>query len=171
MITKTYNFPSINFRRFWGYPCNTKNCDVEVTITLQTNKNGHLEFHINTRIWNPKHEKTFIDGDGLEVLQNFPEIATNQTYEILLYLYEKYQHREIHWGSPEQETLLHAGIAAGDLPPREEMCGNAYIQYLVDRNMYTVSYNNETYNYGNGWLNGEPIPHNDTEMMILVSSK
>ena len=168
--TKTYTFPSINFRKFWGYPCTIKNCDVELEVQAFINNNGHLVFHVNTKIWNPTHKQTFIDGDGLELLQNFQDIATNKTYQILLSLYQKYQHREIHFGSPQQEQLLHAAIAAGDLPPREPIGSNSYREYLASCNMYFTSWNGMNYEFGHGWLNGEPIPKRDSEMIITLTS-
>ena len=165
---KTYRFADINFRRFWGYPCNTKNCPVFVQTKLSFNSDGNILFSVNTQIWNPKQTATYLDGDHLALLANFLEIANDKLYQTLQELWEKYGHKEIHKGSPEQEQILHPAIAAEDLPPNEYLGSEAYRNYLRSYNMETVVHNGVSYRYGHGWVDGKPIPNSDLERLEQI---
>lgn len=166
---KTYQLANINFRRFWGYPCNTNNCPVFVQIELTPNADGNIIFSVNTQIWNPKQTKTFLNGDHLDLLENFPEIACDRFYQTLKELWNKYRHKEIHKGSPEQERILRLAIAAEDLPPSEHLGSNLYLNYLQSKNMAFITINNIQYRYGHGWVDGQPMPDSDIEQLVQVA--
>jgi hypothetical protein len=150
---KTFKFGKIDFNG-----SGRKNCAVEVTVELNTSKNGKPEFTASGEIWNPRHTYCYCAGQCLDTIAKYvknPEFKQIYTY------WKKYHLNSMHAGTIEQEDALEQWHESLQGPNKIVLFDyKRDCEYLKSIGLYEVEYEGQPYTYGTKWLYKE-IPTDD----------
>lgn len=162
------DFGKINLKKLLGNKAGRKENTLIMKITMEPDTVSYLlSFHAN--IYDPDDNLIFGGYSIIPLLARAPELKNNPIFQIVLDLCDKYQLSIINSGTKEQEYFLIDGYLKGELTTLNMDGHKDHKEYLSKHNLLITALDSgDAYTYGNGLIDGIPMPKDDLDKLIQL---
>lgn len=155
-MEKLFDLGTTNLYKFWGNKSDKKSdCHAFAKLTVAPIGSCSLLITTELFVYDTETGHCIIGGDCFSDATT-PDLLKSDLFNTILNIHDKYQHKIIRTGTPEQMTVLKEAIANKEITSLSPSSVDEHKAYLEAHNMLTVPKPDGTkYTYGEGCIDAD----------------